>query len=563
MAALWTPLDLPALVAWYAADEPLNTVAGGLVSALHDKSGHSNHMTVVGGTAAKRARLFDDALGGRPAWGADGASATAQFSTSGPRLMKSGSGARGLAIIAVTSAVIEHGSTTGGIAMLSRGGNATAGRVQLATGHVANGVFYGAGRRADTDSNLNYNNGSAPTGWVIASASNDYLHRTGELYLDGTQSGRRTDFHTGGHTSTTDSAAAWMGTTSNAAANPYSGKTAEVLFCGDALTDADRQRLEGYLAHKYGKTADLPAGHPYRNAPPMADVYQGLTVPAVSAWAHITEHAPGVRRHALDADTLRRPASMTKFLSTLVARQWVSDALLDTTVTAISADVVGGSTMGLQAGDIVTYRDLFHGLMLPSGNDAAACLGRSVGNLIATAEGGSGGLTRFVAALNARLASLGSSGATFVDASGLSVDNVCTPADMAKVIWAFGADPVLRSIGATMAYTAQVTGANARSLPLAHTAADYVAALPEMQTIKTGTLRPTGANAPKSAGACLGMLWQDASGEDRVTVAFAAASDPARYEDMRRLVDFDVALAALTPPVTPARRRNRLALLVA
>ena len=86
-SAPWTPLDLPALVAWYAADEPLNTVAGGLVSALHDKSGHGNHMTVVSGTASKRAAFFADELGGLPAWGADGASATAQFSTSGPRLM--------------------------------------------------------------------------------------------------------------------------------------------------------------------------------------------------------------------------------------------------------------------------------------------------------------------------------------------------------------------------------------------------------------------------------------------------------------------------------------------
>ena len=297
----------------------------------------------------------------------------------------------------------------------------------------------------------------------------------------------------------------------------------------------------------------------------MQALYQGLHPPAVSAWAWITETTQGVRSYASDADVLRRPASTTKYLSTLTARDWVTDGLLDATVTVSSADIVGGSTMSLQSGDVVTYRDLLYGMMLPSGNDAAACLGRNVGNLIAAAEGGSGGLTRFVAAMNAKLAALdgGSAGANFVDASGLSVDNVCTPADMAKVIWAFGADPVLRSIGATMSYTAQVTGANACSLPLAHTAADYVAALPEMQTIKTGTLRPSGADALKSASACLGMLWRDAGGQDHVTVVFGAVSDPARYEDMRRLVDFDVALAALTPPVTPARRRNRLALLVA
>lgn len=30
----------------------------------------------------------------------------------------------------------------------------------------------------------------------------------------------------------------------------------------------DRQRLEGYLAHKWGLEGDLPGGHPYKSAPP-------------------------------------------------------------------------------------------------------------------------------------------------------------------------------------------------------------------------------------------------------------------------------------------------------
>jgi hypothetical protein len=34
------------------------------------------------------------------------------------------------------------------------------------------------------------------------------------------------------------------------------------------LSTADRQRLEGYLAWKWGLHANLPAGHPFRNNPP-------------------------------------------------------------------------------------------------------------------------------------------------------------------------------------------------------------------------------------------------------------------------------------------------------
>jgi hypothetical protein len=32
--------------------------------------------------------------------------------------------------------------------------------------------------------------------------------------------------------------------------------------------DADRQRIEGYLAHKWGLVGSLPSGHPYKTAAP-------------------------------------------------------------------------------------------------------------------------------------------------------------------------------------------------------------------------------------------------------------------------------------------------------
>lgn len=41
----------------------------------------------------------------------------------------------------------------------------------------------------------------------------------------------------------------------------------EIIIC-DALTVSDRQKIEGYLAHKWGLTANLPAGHPYKTIPP-------------------------------------------------------------------------------------------------------------------------------------------------------------------------------------------------------------------------------------------------------------------------------------------------------
>lgn len=44
---------------------------------------------------------------------------------------------------------------------------------------------------------------------------------------------------------------------------------AETLITSDVLSTADVQRIEGYFAHKWGQTAGLPGGHPYKTSPPV------------------------------------------------------------------------------------------------------------------------------------------------------------------------------------------------------------------------------------------------------------------------------------------------------
>lgn len=46
------------------------------------------------------------------------------------------------------------------------------------------------------------------------------------------------------------------------------GNIAEVVFCNEKNSDLTRQRIEGYLAHKWGLTANLPSDHPYKSTPP-------------------------------------------------------------------------------------------------------------------------------------------------------------------------------------------------------------------------------------------------------------------------------------------------------
>ena len=50
--------------------------------------------------------------------------------------------------------------------------------------------------------------------------------------------------------------------------SPNSGNVAEILHYNEPLTTPQVQKVEGYLAWKWGLQANLPAGHPYKLAPP-------------------------------------------------------------------------------------------------------------------------------------------------------------------------------------------------------------------------------------------------------------------------------------------------------
>jgi prepilin-type N-terminal cleavage/methylation domain-containing protein len=48
----------------------------------------------------------------------------------------------------------------------------------------------------------------------------------------------------------------------------FTGDAMELVMTSQLLSVSDRQKLEGYLAHRWGLAANLPAGHPHRSAPP-------------------------------------------------------------------------------------------------------------------------------------------------------------------------------------------------------------------------------------------------------------------------------------------------------
>ena len=65
----------------------------------------------------------------------------------------------------------------------------------------------------------------------------------------------------------------------NIAGRSWHGKLAELLIYNEALSDNEIEKVEGYLAHKWGLEADLPGNHPYK-AGPLVSIGENFTFDA-------------------------------------------------------------------------------------------------------------------------------------------------------------------------------------------------------------------------------------------------------------------------------------------
>ena len=108
-----------------------------------------------------------------------------------------------------------------------------------------------------------------------------------------------------------------------------------------------------------------------------------------------------------NADKRLSMASTTKIMTSLLALE-AGTPEREIVVTEKMV-AVEGTSMGLQAGDSVSLRELVYGMLLQSGNDAA--------NTVAYVIGGSP--EGFAAMMNARADEIGMKNTNFVTASGL------------------------------------------------------------------------------------------------------------------------------------------------
>ena len=161
-------------------------------------------------------------------------------------------------------------ATTNALFIASVNGS-TSGRFSVYAGtsdSVANSNKFGFGVRGlDSQGSLStaYGLASESTEWCMSLAYNNYTMANGQAFFNGSKVFDGA-LSTSGTTSNTPSSSMNIGMEGDTAYNDghLNGDIAAIIIGNFELTESNRQKLEGWAAHKYGLTANLPAGHPYK-----------------------------------------------------------------------------------------------------------------------------------------------------------------------------------------------------------------------------------------------------------------------------------------------------------
>jgi serine-type D-Ala-D-Ala endopeptidase (penicillin-binding protein 7) len=139
-------------------------------------------------------------------------------------------------------------------------------------------------------------------------------------------------------------------------------------------------------------------------------------------------------------------ASITKLMTALVVTEahLPSDEVL--TITQDDVDTEKGSSSRLQVGTELTRGEMLHLALMSSENRAASALGRNY----------PGGLSAFVAAMNAKAQAIGMHDTRYVEPTGLSSSNQSSARDLAALVKTAYTVPLIRELSTSTDYEVSV-----------------------------------------------------------------------------------------------------------
>ncbi len=243
-AAPWTPAELgsSSLALWLdASDAGTITLSGSTVSQWNDKSGNNRH--VAQATATKKPSYANNILNGLSAVSFDGSDDSLFASAATITLSQPVHRFIACKFLTKTSKSVVFVSYTSAPSFFFYNGE-NAGQWVFDAG---SSISYGT---ADTSNNhIHYNHVNGASSYVSVDGTTTLTGpgNPGANTLQGVRIGHQRGEYPG---------------------YAFQGYVYEVVLVQGTLTADNRQKVEGYLASKWGLQANLPADHPYKSAAP-------------------------------------------------------------------------------------------------------------------------------------------------------------------------------------------------------------------------------------------------------------------------------------------------------
>jgi len=268
----WTPLTLTASVVslWLNASVGISLGTGGLSSTIlgwNDQSGNSNNI-IANPATNQHPTIVPNAVNALAAAEFDGDNDFVQAADSATLDM----GVGGLSIFVIYNAD-DFGSQVGASTiyeapMIEKGlsyqymlSNDTAGTPTK----VTSGYEYNNNSDFPQSTNSAANLGTWQIAEFITRGGSSALATQSGFFANGTQQGQIGATVKNGADNADNLV---IGQDGSGGTLRFDGKIAEVVVCKGELSEANRQKMEGYFAWRYGLTGLLPADHPYKTLKP-------------------------------------------------------------------------------------------------------------------------------------------------------------------------------------------------------------------------------------------------------------------------------------------------------
>ena len=279
-SALWLPSDLPAadagLRAWYKGSDGVSTT-GTSVTQWNDQSGNANTLTIAAGTSCPVQVTSD--LNGYDVVEFDGTDDFMQAAGTASLSLRSLTGGSFFAVIRPDDSGTTAGVTTLGTIVHKGTTGSTETRYAFstfnATGTAVEAMAYYKDQASSTvvsSVSFTTNSTTSFTNYGIYGFVTDEAAlasgTTFGFWINGTGYQTADASNTLGTDNTAD--VLNVGVNSPSATNKFffDGKIAELILVDGELGETNRQKIEGYLAHRYALTGLLPAAHPYKDISP-------------------------------------------------------------------------------------------------------------------------------------------------------------------------------------------------------------------------------------------------------------------------------------------------------